>query len=556
MRPQLFRPFRVPLSPGDYLIGAGIGVVLIVGTFWLAATVSMRFTHEIPAHGGSYTEALIGTPRFINPVLALSDVDRDMVQLVFSGLMRSTNDGVIPDLAESYSLSEDKKTYTFILRQDARFHDSTPVTAADVAFTVSLAQNPVLKSPKRANWEGVVTEIVDDRTITFTLKEPYAPFIENARLGILPMHLWQEVSVEEISFSKLNSEPVGSGPYAFSKLATNSGGIPSSLTLTAATDGTRVPYISELSFSFLGDSDALLTAIQKDSALAAHSILIADTADSRTVHEAILGRVFGVFFNQNQNSLFADKTVRQALDNALDKKSIVSTLIGGFGSPLSGPLPPQSLDDVPELVEHSLATSTALLTRAGWTKGDDGIWIKKDKKSTTRLAFTLRTGNAPELKGAAELVRDAWRAFGADVTLELFDAGDLQQDVIRPRKYDALLFGEVVGREADLFAFWDSSQRNDPGLNVALYTNSTVDALVRTARATDDATERSEATQKAARIISDETAAVFLYSPHFIFSTPPTIRGITLTTIVTPADRFLTIDTWYQKTERVWPLFK
>ncbi len=182
--------------------------------------------------------------------------------------------------------------------------------------------------------------------------------------------------------------------------------------------------------------------------------------------------------------------------------------------------------------------------------------MKKDKKSSTRLAFTLRTGNAPELQGAAELVRDAWRTFGADVTLELFDASDLQQDVIRPRKYDALLFGEVVGRDADLFAFWDSSQRNDPGLNVALYTNSVVDTLVRTARATDDAAERTEATQKAARIISDETAAVFIYSPHFIFITPPTIRGITLTTIVTPADRFLTIDTWYQKTERVWPLFK
>lgn len=555
MRLQLFRPFRVPLSPGDYLIGACIGIVLIIGAFWLAATVSMRFTEEVPARGGSYAEALIGTPRFINPVLALSDVDRDMVQLVFSGLMRTTNDGVVPDLAESYTLSEDKKTYTFVIGSDARFHDGTPVTAEDVAFTVALAQNPVLKSPKRANWEGVVTEVVDERTITFTLKEPYAPFIENARLGILPKHLWQDVSVEEIPFSKLNVEPVGSGPYAFSKLATNSGGIPSALTLTAAKEGVRIPYISELTFSFFGDTEALQAAIAKNENLAAHSILT-DASDTRIVHEAILGRIFGVFFNQNQNSVFADKAVRQALDAALDKDSIVSTLIGGFGSPLSGPLPPQRLEDRPGTAEHSLATSTALLTRAGWTKGEDGIWVKKDKKSSTRLAFTLRTGNAPELQGAAELVRDAWRTFGADVTLELFDASDLQQDVIRPRKYDALLFGEVVGREADLFAFWDSSQRNDPGLNVALYTNSVVDTLVRTARATDDATERTEATQKAARIISDETAAVFIYSPHFIFITPPTIRGITLTTIVTPADRFLTIDTWYQKTERVWPLFK
>ncbi|MCL9972342.1 MAG: hypothetical protein NBV63_02975, partial [Candidatus Pacebacteria bacterium] len=173
-----------------------------------------------------------------------------------------------------------------------------------------------------------------------------------------------------------------------------------------------------------------------------------------------------------------------------------------------------------------------------------------------RLAFTLTTGTAPELKGAGEFVVAAWRELGADVTVEFFDANDLQQDKIRPRKYDALLFGEVIGREMDLFAFWDSSQRNDPGLNIALYTNTAVDKLLKEARVNPDLEARRDAAERAATIISDEVAAVFLYSPHFVYATRADLSGIELGTIVTPSDRFLGVSEWYLSTERVWPFFK
>lgn len=540
----------MPLAPGDwFLLGVAL-VVLCAGLIWLIALVSDRFTTEVPARGGSYREAVVGTPRSINPILAVTDVDRDLVALIFSGLMRLSPDGtLVPDLAESVTVSEDKKTYTFVIREDAVFHDGTPVTSADVAFTVERAQNALVKSSKRANWEGVEVAVVDERTVSFTLTEPYAQFLENARLGILPKHLWENVAVTELPFSKLNTEPVGTGPFRFTEMRTTSGGIPSSILLTGVTEGARVPHLESVELAFYPDAAAQIDALEGDATLGAHSIL----PEGRTPHEAVLGRIFAVFFNQNQQNLFADKVVRDALDAALDKEAIVSTLIDGYGSPLSGPLPPRSLEESPSAAR---ADAAALLEKNGWKKGDDGVWAKTVKKSTTRLAFTLRTGNADELREAAFLVRDAWKAFGADVAVELFDAGDLSEDVIRPRKYDALLFGQVVGTDADLFAFWDSSQRNDPGLNIALYTNSSVDGLLRDARRATDATERRKATEEAAAKIQAETAAIFLYSPHFVFGTPPEIRGVTLQNIVTPADRFLTIDTWYVSTERVWPLFR
>lgn len=299
MRSQFFRPFRVPLSPSDWLVLSAALIVLVVGCFWLLSALSLAFTNEVPARGGTYKEAVIGTPRFVNPVLAVSEVDRDLTQLVFSGLMRATTDGeLVPDLAESVQVSDDTTTYTFVLREQARFHDGTPVTAADIEYTVGLAQNSLVKSPKRASWEGVLVTVIDDRTVSFTLNEPYALFLENARLGILPKHLWENVSPDEISFSKLNSEPVGSGPFEFENLVTTSGGIPSLVTLRGVTDGVRVPYIEVLEFHFFGDTESQQSALLSDPMLAAHSVL----PEGRTPHEAVLGRIFAVFFNQNQQT--------------------------------------------------------------------------------------------------------------------------------------------------------------------------------------------------------------------------------------------------------------
>ncbi|MEK7063156.1 MAG: ABC transporter substrate-binding protein, partial [Patescibacteria group bacterium] len=529
--------------------------ILAAGT--ILAQVSLHFTTEVPARGGTYYEGVVGVPRFINPLLALSDSDRDMTALVHAGLMRTTPEGEpIPDIAESYSISDDHLTYTFTIRSGAEFHDGTPITASDVAFTIGLAQSPGLKSPKRPNWEGVVVTEVDERTVSFTLKSPYAPFLQNTTMGILPKHLWQNVSQDEFPFSTLNLEAIGAGPYQIEDVRVSQAGIPEEVRLEAFVGAHAVPYIEEMVFTFYGDQEALATAVIENPSLAAHSISPEAAGDHR-VEEAVLGRVFGVFFNQNQNELFADKIVRGALDDALDKKALLATLVSGYGSPLSGPLPPrQVLDtgDEPD-VDH-LASAKERLAAAGWSAGEDGVLARVVNKATKRLTFTLVTGNAPELKHAAEVVAEAWRGLGAEVTTQFFEASDLQQSIIRPRKYDALLFGEVIGRDVDLFAFWHSSQRNDPGLNIAMYANSTADKMLEEVRTIEDPEERRVAAEEVAGIIAEEHAAVFLYAPHFVYLVPTSLRGITLPTMTTPADRFIGVTDWYLTKERVWPLFK
>ena len=161
-------------------------LLCIVSLLRIVYSINAHFLVTIPAQGGTLNEGIIGTPRYINPLLAVTDADRDISRLVFRGLMREDNNGnLVPDLADSYSVSPDNLTYTFVLKK-AYFQDGTPITADDVLFTIQSATNPTLGSSERVTWEGVGVKVIDAKTIAFTLKEPYAPFLENMTLGILP----------------------------------------------------------------------------------------------------------------------------------------------------------------------------------------------------------------------------------------------------------------------------------------------------------------------------------------------------------------------------------
>ncbi len=548
---------HLTLTPSDRLIGGFFVCLMAFGASVLFITVNNEVSEAVPLPGGTHVEGVIGTPRFVNPVLATSDTDRDLASLVFAGLMKARPDGTVePHLAASYEVSDDGLSYTFHLKDNVYFHDGTPVTAEDVVFTVNAAKNPELKSPKRANWEGVETVALDKKTLQFSLRAPYALFVENTTLGILPKHLWESIAAEEFPFTALNIEPVGAGLYRVDSVKKNQSGVPVEYTLVASQSSDVRPYITHMLFKFFENEETLRTALNNGDVDAAHSTVGSDRSRLEEAR-AVYARVFAVFFNQNQQALFTDTTVRRALDESLDKKSIVDTILSGYGSPLSGPLPPQSVASPTEgeSAEERQEHAQALLENAGWVRGDDGVYQKTVKKETTRLAFSLKTSNAPELKQAAELVAESWRALGAEVELQFFDLNDLNTEVLRPRKYDALLFGQVVGRELDLFAFWHSSQRNDPGLNVGLYANIETDQLLEKARSEFDTEERAASARAAADIIAEEVAAVFLYAPHFVYQHEPQLRGVTFGTLSTPSDRFAGVEDWYVAVERVWPLF-
>jgi len=186
---------------------------------------------------------------------------------------------------------------------------------------------------------------------------------------------------------------------------------------------------------------------------------------------------------------------------------------------------------------------------------ETGIREKKSKDKTTTLSFSLSTGEKNDLKTTADILKEQWKKIGADVSISIYENGDLNQNIIRPRKFDALLFGEIIGRDTDLYPFWHSSQRNDPGLNIAQYANIKTDKLLDELRSTYDATAKIGIIEKINAEMEKDIPAIFLYSPEYTYIPDPKAKAIDLGKISLPNERFLDIHKWYKDTNKIWNLF-
>jgi peptide/nickel transport system substrate-binding protein len=540
------------------------GLFILTGAL-LLLEVNNSFLTQVPLRGGSLTEGVVGNPRFINPVLAISQADRDLTSLVYSGLLKAEDNGSFTlDVADDLKISDDGLTYTLHIRPDAHFQDGTPLTSDDVIFTIQKITDSTIKSPLYGNWSGVNVTANDPHTVVFTLKSPYYPFSDNLTVGILPKHIWNNVSNDEFSFSQFNSLPIGAGLYKIANVERDSGGIPNYYDLVPSTGGNGAPYISHLVFKFYSSEADLINAYQAGD-IKSLAGLSPDNAqilkkEGANILTSPLPRIFAVFFNQSQSKALLDPTVREALDLATPKEDIVSQVLDGYGTPIDGPLPPNLYPWSGNRATSSpyalrLATAQKLLATAGWTTNDNGVLVKKSKSATITLSFTLSTSDNPELKATADALKKAWNALGAHVEVQIFDPGDLNQSVIRPRHYDALLFGEVVGRDADVYPFWHSSERNDPGLNIALYANSKVDKALDDARSQSDSAKRETDYKVFDSEIRADEPAIFLYSPSFLYVIPKTVSGVSLGELSSPEDRFFNLPHWYLETDSEWNLF-
>lgn len=537
----------------------------IIGTITLASSLILANKNsmtEIATSGGNITEGMVGPLRFINPILATYDTDRDMTSLIYSGLLRKKADGSLePDLAQKYNVSSDGKRYTFVLKSNLTWHDGKPLTSDDIEFTIKKAQDPLVKSPKRASWEGVSIEKPDTQTIIFVLKQPYLGFLDNLTIGILPKHLWSNVPPANFSFSDFNTNPIGSGPYLVSKVKKDSTGIPQYYNLEPfANFALGKPRISIVINIYPNETERLLAyetgAIDS---MAAISPEVANNLKPKNarIEEVPLPRIFAVFFNQNQDLVLANKEVRLALDTAINKDLLVTKVLLGHGISLNGPTQDSQAPKDTDSEEQKIAQAQAILEKAGWKKNPQGIYQKTDpkKKTVTTLSLSLTTSDTPELKKTGEIIQNIWKKVGVDVELKIFETGTLQQTIIRPRKYDALLFGQVVNQNQDLFAFWHSSQRLDPGLNIAQYTNLKVDKWLDDARTTLDPEQRNADQAKVIQEIQNDHPAIFLYAPYFIYVVPDKLKNLKLGSLQTTKDRFNEIHKTFINTESIWKIF-
>lgn len=546
-----------------------LALILFIGLTSSGAVIARdlgdKYKVAVPAFGGTLREGVIGIPRFINPLLSVSDTDRDLVSLIYTGLMRFDGKGALThSLAERYEVLEEGRVYVFHLRE-AEWSDGKPITAEDVVFTIELAKNPAYRSLVRANWEGVDVEAVDERTVRFTLAKPYAPFLENATLGIMPKHLWKDVLPAEFNLTDLNLQPIGAGPYTVVSYEKNTSGRIGLYRLESNKNFLpERPFIQYVEVRFYASQPEMIDALGR-SEIDALSSLPPQFAEEfgeqdRTLIQLGLPRVFGIFFNQNSSKVLVDNAVRQALELATDKQRLIEQVLENQGTPIYSPIPPGSFGALDQQFYaergYDIEKAKAVLAKDGWKMDEATNMLEKNlsKTETIPLAFSISTSDIPDLVETARLLQTMWEAVGAKIDLKVFEMGDFEQDVLRPRKYDAVLFGEVVGNDPDPFAFWHSSQRNDPGLNIALYTNAKADTLLEEARISIDVETRKQKYEAFQKLVAEDNPAVFLYSPYYIY-VPAPVNNLNIQHIVMPEDRFGSIHEWYIETKNRWKIF-
>ncbi len=170
-----------------------------------------------------------------------------------------------------------------------------------------------------------------------------------------------------------------------------------------------------------------------------------------------------------------------------------------------------------------------------------------------KIEITLATANTDEMKKVADMIKTDWEAVGITVTLAVYEVSDLNQSVIKDRDFQALLFGSITETPADLYAFWHSSQRNYPGLNISNYVSSKLDKNLEILRSTSEVDTRSEAYEEVKQEFRDETPGIFLFAPSLIYITKDKVTTLLPTVSFTNASRFALVTSWYRYSEKIWP---
>lgn len=528
------------LNPREALILKVCAAVILISFSYIVFLFFKNNVHQYPVSGGTYIEAVIAYPKNLNPIYSSArDIDADLSRLVYSSLFVYGQDGRLqPDLLTELEISEDHKEYLIKINDQARWHDGEPVTAEDVIFTIEAIQHPSFNSPLRSALSIASVEKVDDFSLRFKLSEAHAPFLEFLTFGIMPKHLWRNISPEGAMLSDLNLKPVGSGPYRFKSLIKSSGGEIREYNLEVNNNYYGdIPYISNLQFKFYPDYEEALRAVNSKQVDGLSHLPFERRGEltvksSLNFHELIQARLVALFFNSTKNNALNDKDLRLALAHALDKEKIIQDVFEGAYQRADGPI-----------------------ASFNWAyKNDLPIYnydpeAVGDKLSAGPLKAVLTVVDFSKNVEVAQLIKNYWEAQGAEISLQII-SGEQAQDVIKNRDFEILLYGQFIGGDPDLYAFWHSSQRGSSGLNLANYNNAEVDKLLNEARVTAKEEERLAKYQEFQEAVVNDLPAIFLYNPSYSYIQSNKVKGFSGQTMIIPSDRFSSISSWYIKTGR------
>jgi len=515
-----------------------------------------------PTSGGVYTEALVGSMGRLNPLLDWNNpADRDINRLIFSGLIKFDSHGLPqPDLAESWGTSADGTIYNFTLRPNALWQDGEPVTSDDIVFTINLIMSSGSLFPQDIKdlWSEIEIKQLDEKNLKFTLPEPYAPFLDYVTFGVLPKHLLESITPEQLSSAEFNLKPIGTGPYKFDHLIVEDGQIRGVVLTLNEQYYLNKPFIPQVVFRYYADSAGALDAYEQGEVLGVsqigNKVLEKALADpTLSIYTSRLPQLSMVFLNlKNPATPFLqDAKVRRALMMGLNRKAIVANFLGGQAIIADGPILPGSWAyyDGIEHIEYDPEAAANLLKTEGYVLPASGGDVRE--KEGQPLALTLVHPDDELHTQIAEMIQNNWGQIGVRVDLQPASYEMLVRDYLAPRSYQTALVDLTMARtpDPDPYPFWHQAEATG-GQNYSQWDDRTASEYLETARTSTDFTDRTRLYRNFQVIFSKELPSLPLYYPVYSYGVDSQVQGVQVAPLYDTSDRLAFIQEWYLITRR------
>lgn len=514
-----------------------------------------------PVAGGDYVEGVVGAPLHLNPLLvdpAADPVAADLQRLIFEGLTRPGPDGLpMPALAESWTVDDSGTVYTFTLRSGVAWHDGAPVTVDDVLFTFRAVQGPAFAGDRNiaAFWRTVLVDRAGERSVSFRLETPFAPFLRLTGFPILPAHLLRDVPPEQWESTAFNRKPIGAGPYRLIELDDQRALLRSNPSYFGSP-----PFIETIELRFFRTEQDALAALARSEIQGLAFLSTGALADMNLPRgvvrrQAFLDACTVLTFNLRDGPL-TEPGVRRALATALDKDALIAGVLNGQVVRLDTPILHGWWAESPDVqwYEPDPERAASALEALGYVPGADGVRVRDGQP----LVFNLLTDSSPKRRAVAEEIARQWSAIGVRIVIEQVEPGDLQRRLETHNFTMALHGWQRLGADPDVFELWHSSQA-DRGRNYAGLTDADIDELLYTARTIYDIADRAALYGEFQQRWVDLAPGIILYQPFLIHATVADLGN----TIASAPDeavaprlifgregRFADVNRWYLRSDR------
>lgn len=452
----------------------------------------------------------------LNPLVSTDFIPAQIQRhLLYTPLLRlDTALAVRPYLAESWELNEDSTQVRFRLQEGARWHDGTPVTARDVAFTFQRVRDPRVPYPNRSwfdLWEGV--ETVGESEVSLVLQRHAGFLFAWTQLPILPAHLLADVEVERLPTHPLGPDgPVGSGPFSLAgREGTDRWLFEANPDFPEALGGR--PYLDRLVYRQIPDETSLIAELR---AGRVHFVMeLPPGAVSRMEAEPEVDvvryptRAYAFVAWNTLRPPFGEAEVRRALTMAIDREGLLRAVREDLGQVASGPVGPWHWAHDPEWrpLPYAPDSARAILERAGWRQGTGGV-LEKDGRS---FRFDLLTTDSRVRQDIAIIVQSQLARIGVDARVRTMEPAAVGAAVTSPeRRFDAVILAFEQDHQLDDRGQWVCDRRGQP-FHFSSYCDPELDEVLEAIPSTLDREARGELYRRYHEIVARDQPYTFLW---------------------------------------------